>query len=334
MMPNYEFFIGSDISKAVIDVAYYEKGQPIYLGQFPNNQKGFTQVVKKLKRLTCVPISRWFFCFENTGVYSKPLLHWLFSNGIKCREENALKILRSIGIRRGKDDQVDSKVICRYAFEKKESIQPSVLAKPLITKLKDLLSRRELLVKHKVAIQCSLMDRDGVTDATLLDMFKSENKKLIDEFKRQIKSIEAEIKKLIETDDEVSKNYKLVQSVVGIGPIISSYFISLTGNFTNFNNPRKFATYSGVAPFPNQSGVKIGPRKVSHLANKRIKGLLSNAALSAVVHDREISRYYARKVEEGKAKGSVYNAVKNKLIQRVFAVVQRQTPYVKIMNYA
>ena len=45
-------------------------------------------------------------------------------------------------------------------------------------------------------------------------------------------------------------------------------------------------------------------------------------------------RYYNRKKEEGKESGVVLNAIKNKLIQRVFAVVKRGTPYVKLMTYA
>ncbi|MCX6186976.1 MAG: IS110 family transposase, partial [Bacteroidetes bacterium] len=37
--------------------------------------------------------------------------------------------------------------------------------------------------------------------------------------------------------------------------------------------------------------------------------------------------YYERKVAEGKNKMSVLNAVRNKIIHRVFAVIKSQTPY-------
>ena len=73
-MCNYSFFIGADISKSVIDVSYRFEGKVIYLGQFPNNQKGFTKVVNKLFKISVVDTAQWFVCFENTGVYSKPLL--------------------------------------------------------------------------------------------------------------------------------------------------------------------------------------------------------------------------------------------------------------------
>ena len=57
-------------------------------------------------------------------------------------------------------------------------------------------------------------------------------------------------------------------------------------------------------------------------------------ALSAIVHDPQIKAYYQRKVKEGKHKMSVINAVRNKIIARVFAVVQRKTPFVDIHKFA
>ena len=52
------------------------------------------------------------------------------------------------------------------------------------------------------------------------------------------------------------------------------------------------------------------------------------AALAAVRFDNELKAYYKRKVEEGKNKMSVLNAVRNKLIHRIMAVLKRRTPYV------
>jgi len=66
------------------------------------------------------------------------------------------------------------------------------------------------------------------------------------------------------------------------------------------------------------------------LANKRIKANLSNGARSAVQNDPELRLYYDRKAEEGKEHGVIMNAVKFKLITRVFAVVNRGTPFVRI----
>ena len=54
------------------------------------------------------------------------------------------------------------------------------------------------------------------------------------------------------------------------------------------------------------------------------------ASLSAVIKlDADLKAYYERKVGEGKSKLSVLNAVKNKLLARVVAVVNKQQEYVK-----
>lgn len=44
--------------------------------------------------------------------------------------------------------------------------------------------------------------------------------------------------------------------------------------------------------------------------------------MSAIQNDKEMKAYFERKVMEGKNKMSVINAVRNKLIHRVFAVVR------------
>jgi len=55
------------------------------------------------------------------------------------------------------------------------------------------------------------------------------------------------------------------------------------------------------------------------------------AALSAINMQNELATYYHRKVSEGKNKMAVINAVRNKLIKRIFAVVERGEKYEK--NY-
>ena len=65
------------------------------------------------------------------------------------------------------------------------------------------------------------------------------------------------------------------------------------------------------------------------MANKKLKCNLHMASLSAVRLDPDLKAYYDRKVLEGKNKMSVLNAVKNKLLARVVAVVNKKEEYVK-----
>ncbi len=47
------------------------------------------------------------------------------------------------------------------------------------------------------------------------------------------------------------------------------------------------------------------------------------AAMSVIIRENELADYYHRKVEQGKSKMSVLNAVRNKIIHRVFACVRQ-----------
>ena len=332
-MTNFVFFIGIDVSKSHIDVSYYWMGQAIYLGLYENTVEGFEKFISELSKLSRISVFDWFICFENTGSYSKELLYYLTDQRIACREENPIKISKSLGLRRGKSDKVDSQDICTYAYEKRDKIRATVLDDSDIIKLKILLSRRDLYVKQKTALTTSLKEQKKSMDNDLYEDLKQDNQKMISYYKEHIKGLEGRIKTLMKSNAEMLKNNDLLTTVIGIGMVTAAYLISTTNNFKKIKNARKYACYCGVAPFPNESGTKKGRRKVSSMANKKLKSVFSNCVAAAVIHDPQLSLYYHRKLKEGKHYGVVANAIKNKLIHRAFAVIERQTPYVKILSY-
>lgn len=113
------------------------------------------------------------------------------------------------------------------------------------------------------------------------------------------------------------------------------FLILYTIGFTAFETWRKFASYCGIAPFPNRSGTSIrGRTKVSSLANKEGKTLLSMCASSAIQCSPEMKAYYEKRIAGGKIKMSTLNIIRNKLLARAFAVANRVTPYVNTMKYA
>ena len=61
-----------------------------------------------------------------------------------------------------------------------------------------------------------------------------------------------------------------------------------------------------------------------------LKKLLHLAAMSAIQCSDELGTFYNRKVQEGKNKMSVINAVRNKLISRVFVCIKEKRMYQKI----
>lgn len=333
-MTKFQIFIGIDISKSFFDISYYWNGEAIYLGVYENSIEGFQSFIAELSSIVKVPSNKWFICFENTGSYSKEILYFLIDQDIPCLEESPLKISRSLGLRRGKSDKIDSQDICHYIYEKRDRVSATILDDPAIIKLKILLSRRDLLVKQKSALSVSLKEQNKSMDNEFYKELLMDNKVMISHYTEHIKLIEDKIKKVMKSNSQMSKNHKLLTSIVGVGPVTAAHLISTTNNFKKITNARKYACYCGVAPFPNQSGTKKGKTRVHNMANKKIKSLFSNCAIAAIIHDPQLSLYFRKKTKEGKEYGVVANAIKNKLIQRAFAVIQRQSPYVKILSYA
>jgi len=105
-------------------------------------------------------------------------------------------------------------------------------------------------------------------------------------FNEEIKKVEKELYRLIKEDEKLAQQFKLINSIKGVGPQTALVMIVLTNGFTSFEQWRKFASYAGTAPFSNESGTFKGKTKISHLANKRIKTLLSCCATASAVRFR------------------------------------------------
>ena len=137
---------------------------------------------------------------------------------------------------------------------------------------------------------------------------------------------------MIALDPELNRLFNLITSVTGVGSITATEVIITTNEFKTIDCPKKYACYSGVAPFEHQSGSSIrGKTRVSSMGNKSIKKLLHMAALSACSCPGDLKQYFDRKVLEGKNKMLIINAIRNKLIARIFACVKQNKFYEK--NY-
>jgi len=325
---KFKWFVGVDISKKTLDITLFDK---MALKKSPhivvsNNLKGFRGILKWLKKQT-LSLSEFLICMEHTGVYGYDLAIFLDKRHIAYSMVSPLHIKRSLGLTRGKNDKVDSFLISRFCYLHREELALSKLPLVTIQKLRGLINERERLVKMQTTEKQVLKELKGQNSETSIERIRAR----LSYFGRDIDLIENEMKQIIDADVDIQKTYTLIRSIIGIGLINAVLFIVYSNNFQGFTDARKYACYCGVAPFENSSGTSIrGKTRVSHLANKRLKANLSNGARSAVQNDPELHLYYTRKAQEGKVHGVIMNAIKFKLITRVFAVVNRGTPFVKM----
>ena len=192
-----------------------------------------------------------------------------------------------------------------------------------------MMSHRDKLVADKSSYQCKLKELKSQMGNKLNEKMAASMEYVMDVLTQEIKEAEKAIKDLLKADESLQTNYQLMCSITGIGFASAVHLLIATENFTRFTDVRKLICYCGVAPFEHSSGTSIrGKVRVSQLANKKIKSLLTMAAISAIQHDPELKLKYEQKVKEGKAKMCVINIIRAKLLERVFAVIKRQSPYV------
>lgn len=324
--------IGIDVSKDKIDAYIHTEKQHAI---FKNTETGIKKMNEWAIKISSCSQEETMFIFEHTGLYSQRLSVTLTELKLAFIPVSGLDIKRSLGISRGKNDKIDSAKIARYGYRLREELEPYNLPKKRILSLKRLLSLRDRLVKQRAGFKASLKEEKATLSKGENAILFETQEKMVDELNKRIKELEKEINLLIKKDKDLKEMFDLIISIKGVGSQTALYMIVYTDGFTKFNNARKFASYCGVAPFPNSSGKSIrGKTKVSHLANKKIKSLLDLCAKSALQFNVEIRAYYHRRVKEGKNKRSTINIVRNKLLGRIFAVIKRGTPYVNTYKYA
>lgn len=329
---KFQAFIGIDVSKSTIDV-YLRDGDNHRV--FTNDLEGFKAMVEWLMEiLGQMPHDELLFGFEHTGLYSELLMAFLNSHNFPFTVIPGLELKRSLGIRRGKSDKADSKDIAEYIYEKREKIRLFKMPSKNLELIRKLASYRERLVKERAAYNTRLGEYQKIYGKEDFEIYVNSHKEVIDCLDKQIKKTEAEMERKIREDQALSRQYLLINSIKGIGPQTASMMIILTKGFTSFQNWRKFASYAGIAPFPNQSGTFVGRTKTSNLANKRIKSLLTMCAGVAIQYNTEMKLYYEKRISEGKNKMSTMNIIRNKLISRIFSVIERDSPYVDFLKYA
>lgn len=334
---NYSFFIGIDISKEWFDAAIIAVVKPSEKKhqRFQNNPQGFKAFFKWLKQNRAKNLATLFVCMEHTGVYTIPLCEFLDKKKITYTLVPGAEIKNSLGITRGKNDIIDAKRIARYSFKNRDEVKIHTLPSKELRTLKALLAYRERLIKARHAIHVSSKELKAFDSSFVSGSIFPRSKDMVSTITKEMKQIDKDIDQFLNKNPQIKRSFDLLLSVPGIGRQNALYMIFYTKNFVSFNCPKKFASYTGIAPFANESGKsKKFKSKVSHLANKKMKALLTSAVVCSLITTPEYRIYFERQLEKGKNENSIKNVLRNKIVARAFAVIKRNSPYVNIHAFA
>ena len=327
---DFCYFIGIDIAKDTLDWAVWTQQGVVLNTHTANSVVGIKTALAEFKVLPGWNPKQVVLCMEHTGIYSAHLLEMLYELKLPVWLESSLQIKQAGGMQRGKTDKVDAQRIAQYAFRFRDQMRLWEPPREVIQKLALLSATRQRLNQAYNLLAVPASEQETFISRSLKKTLKNNIKKSLAALREEQKAVDQQIHQLVQDDARLKELFDLMVSVPGIGPVIATELLIATNEMQTISDPKKLACHAGVAPFEYRSGSSIrGKTRVSHQARKRLKSLLHMGTMSAIQMKGELQDYYQRKLGEGKHTMLVLNAVRNKLIHRVCAVVRRGEKYDK-----
>ena len=333
-MKQIKFFVGTDVSKEWLDMCIMLEGAVLHRQRIDNKvaaiRKWFRQTQKQYGYL----MENTLFSMEFTGIYNNHLLEVLHTAEADIWLIPGIEINASRGLQRSKNDQEDARLIAEYAAKNLKKIRLWKKPRIVLKQLAALLMMRDKLMLTKHQYETTFKESKGYSDKEEYRIVKGYSDPVLKTIHKELEKLDKQLAALIKGDQRLKELNGYMTSVDGVGIIIAANTLVETNEFLDISEGKKFSNHSGVVPHTDDSGKKIKKQRLSNKANKKLKKLLHLAAMSVIRMKGEMKNYYERKVAEGKNKMSVLNAIRNKIVLRIFACVNNKRNYEKNYVYS
>jgi transposase len=299
-------FAGIDVAKDKLDLALSDRrGEVVTVA---NDAAGIARIVALLKAASpaCIVI-------ESTGGLEAPLVGALLEAQLPAAVVNPGRVRHlatGLGIL-AKSDPIDAWVLREFAR----------LAAPRLTQKRSenqveldalLACRRQLIVARTAQGNCRVSTRSASAIESIDAVLK-----IMDE---QIELLDEKIRKLIDSDDDFKHLDKLLRSVPGVGPVLSS---TLMGELNELGGTDRqgISALVGVAPYDRDSGKFRGQRSIGG-GRTQVRNVLYMNALAAIRFNPVLRIFAGRLRKKGKASKVVIVACMRKLLVLLNAMVR------------
>jgi transposase len=326
---KFRFFVGIDVSRDFFDATIMHGKEPLAHQTVENSEAAIKGFLSELKTIKGFRLCYCVFGLEHTGMYSNILLTILEKKKANIVHENSLVIRNSLGLIRGKNDKLDSARIAGYLYKCREQLSLWQSKRSIIGKLAILDSLRNKLASQIRALMHTEKEMSIFIDkkSTLLRSKSCEG--TIFAMNKDIEEIDRSIELFIQDDERICQLMKWITSVPNIGQKTALQIIIKTNEFKDISDPKKFACFAGIAPFPYTSGKSVIQKtRVSRISDGKMKAMLHLCAMGSLRSNPELFAYFKKKTEtEGKNGMLVINAIRYKLVLRIFACVNGERMY-------
>lgn len=320
-------FTGIDIGKEKFDIGWL---RDVNTGKkktkvFKNTTVGHQQAVDWLLKNLKVPANEIVVTLEPTGVYHEALMYFLHECGFQVLLVNpgkAKKFAESLN-QIHKTDKLDSISLARYGHAQHHKLALWQPEPPELRELKVMIRRLDALEKD---LQREYNRQEAAVVSLSSDRVTQSIQDMIATLKAEIQRLQQDIDDHIGRFPELKRNRELLESIKGIGPVMSRELVYLFAS-KRFKSAKQAAAYLGLIPQLNESGKLKGRTTLSKVGSARIRAKLYMAAVCASAHNPDIKAQKARLLKAGKVKMQALGAAMRKLIQICFGVIKHQTEY-------
>ena len=301
--------IGIDVSKVRLDVAVRPSGE---LTSVTYDADGMTTLVTQLNQIQPARI-----VVEATGGLERLLVRTLVEAALPVLVVNPRQV-RDFAKATGqlaKTDALDAQVLARFA----EVIRPPlrVLPDAQTQELAALLARR----RQVLTMQRAEQNRLALAPARVQKRIEIHLRWLRAELAR----LEEDLDDMIQQSPVWRAREDLLQSVPGIGPVMSRTVLAELPELGLLNR-KQIAALVGVAPFNRDSGRWRGHRTIWG-GRASVRTALYMAALVATRWNPVIRQFYQRLRAAGKAPKVALVAAMRKLLTMLNAMMHHGTPW-------
>ena len=320
-------FTGIDVGKEKFDVGWLRdvKSGKKKTKVFKNTRAGHQQAQDWLLNNLKVPAEDIVITLEPTGVYHEALMYFLHDCGFQVLLVNpgkAKKFAESLN-QIHKTDKLDAVTLAWYGHAQQHKLTPWQPEPPEIRELKVMIRRLDALEKDLQREH----NRQEAADVSLSsDRVTQSIQDMIETLKAEIQRLQQDIDDHIDRFPELKRNRELLESIKGIGPVMSRELVYLFAS-KRFKSARQAAAYLGLIPKLKESGTLKGRTTLSKIGSARIRAKLYMAAVCASTHNPDIKAQKARLLKAGKVKMQALGAAMRKLIQICFGVIKHQSEY-------
>lgn len=263
MMETARIWVGIDVAKRTLEICLGEAGRPWQLPNTPGGHRRLCTV------LAAQPVAG--VVLEATGAYHQAVVDALVAAGLAPAVLNPqwIRAFRRSDGGWAKNDRQDARLLARYGAQKQPA--PTRVVTAAERELQQLVAAREDVVTLRTAER----NRLQVTTNTVV---QTQLATRIAQLTTDLAALEREIDAVIAADPALADRRALLQSMPGIGPVISATLLAYLPELGTMTR-RQIAALAGLAPYDQDSGMQRGRRHIAG-GRSRIRKAMYQAAIT------------------------------------------------------